>query len=182
MERELIEGAQRGDREAFRTLAAGLVDRLYATARVILRDADRADDATQEALVRCWRDLPTLRDPDRFDAWLRRLLMRAITDEFRRGRRFDAKVRVLRDEPMTASTASELEDRDQIERAFRRLSMEHRAILTLHHLEGLTLPEVADALGIPIGTAKSRLYYATVAMRGSVEADTRLGETQEVSA
>jgi RNA polymerase sigma-70 factor (ECF subfamily) len=182
VQRDLIERAQQGDRESFRLLAAEVVDRLFATAKVILRDADRADDATQETLVRCWRDLPTLRDPDRFDGWLRRMLMRAITDEFRRGRRFEAKVRLITDEPTTPGASALLEDRDQIERAFRRLSLDHRAILTLYHLQGLSLREVAEALDIPIGTAKSRLHHAVAAMRASVEADDRLVEAQEVSA
>src|SRR5262245_25301793 len=113
MDRTLVERARDGDREAFAALAERVVDRLFATARAVLRDADRAEDAAQETLLRCWRDLPSLRDPDRFEPWLRRLLMHAINDEFRRGRRFDAKVRLLRDEPMFDAGTS-LEDRDQL--------------------------------------------------------------------
>jgi RNA polymerase sigma-70 factor (ECF subfamily) len=177
-----VEQARDGDREAFAALAARVVDRCFATARVILGDADRAEDAVQETLLRCWRDLPTLKDPDRFEAWLRRLLMHAVTDEFRRGRRFAARIQILRDEPTVVEDGSPLADRDQIERAFRRLSVDHRTILALHHLLGLSLVEVADALDIPAGTARSRLHYALEAMRAALDADERTGMTTEASA
>ena len=182
MDRVLVEQAQRGDREAFAVLAAGTVDRLYAIARVTLRDNDRAEDAVQETLVRCWRDLPSLREPDRFEAWQRRLLMRAIVDEFRRGRRYEAQVRVLHAEPVDHDTASALADRDELDRGFRRLSPEHRSILALRHFQGLSVPEIADALGLPEGTAKSRLHYATEALRAALAADARGPMVKEVSA
>ena len=182
VERVLVEQAQRGDREAFSVMAAATVDRLYAIARLTLRDVDRADDAVQETLVRSWRDLPSLRDPDRFEAWQRRLLMRAIADEFRRGRRYEARVRVLRAEPTDNDAAVSLADRDELERGFQRLSADHRAILVLRHFQGLSVPEVADALGIAAGTAKSRLHYATEALRASLEADARSATAKEVSA
>ncbi len=182
VDRDLVEQARSGDRDAFAVLAAATVDRLYAIARVTLRDSDRAEDAVQETLVRSWRDLPSLRDPDKFEAWQRRLLMRAITDEFRRGRRYEAQVRVLRAEPAAQDATSALADRDELDRGFRRLSPEHRAILVLRHFQGLSLPEVADALGVPEGTAKSRLHYATEAMRAALEADARGTAAQEVSA
>lgn len=173
MDRVVVERAQQGDREAFALLAAATIDRLYAIARITLRDADRAEDAVQETLVRCWRDLPTLREPDRFEAWQRRMLMRAIADEFRRGRRFEAQVRVLHAEPIHPDTSAEFADRDELDRGFRRLSPDQRAILVLRHFQGLTVPEIADALGVPEGTAKSRLHYATEAMRVALEADAR---------
>jgi len=179
---DLVERARHGDRDAFAVLAAGSVDRLYAIARVTLRDADRAEDAVQECLVRCWRDLPSLRDADRFEAWQRRLLMHAITDEFRRGRRFEAKVRVLHAEPIEGDASVALADRDELDRGFRRLSPEHRAILVLRHFQGLTLPEVAEALGIAEGTAKSRLHYAMAALRAALDADSRPVAPTEVSA
>lgn len=182
MDIDLVERARHGDRDAFAVLAAGSVDRLYAIARVTLRDADRAEDAVQECLVRCWRDLPSLRDADRFEAWQRRLLMHAITDEFRRGRRFEAKVRVLHAEPIQGDASVALADRDELDRGFRRLSAEHRAILVLRYFQGLTLPEVADALGIAEGTAKSRLHYAMAALRAALDADSRAVAQQEVSA
>ena len=182
MDRELVVQAQRGDRDAFAVIAAATVDRLYAIARVTLRDADRAEDAVQETLVRCWRDLPGLRDPDKFEAWQRRMLMHAITDEFRRGRRYEAKVRVLQAEPASDDAAAALADRDELDRGFRRLTPDHRAILVLRHYQGLSMPEVADALGIAEGTAKSRLHYAMAALRAALEADARSARTQEVSA
>jgi RNA polymerase sigma-70 factor (ECF subfamily) len=182
VDRVLVEQAQRGDREAFAVLAAGSVDRLYAIARVTLRDSDRAEDAVQETLVRCWRDLPSLREPEKFDAWQRRLLMRAIADEFRRGRRYEAQVRVLRAEPIDQDAAASLADRDELDRGFRRLSAEHRAILVLRHFQGLSVPEVADALGVPEGTAKSRLHYATEALRAALAADARGTSSKEASA
>ena len=182
MDRELVVQAQRGDRDAFAVIAAATVDRLYAIARVTLRDADRAEDAVQETLVRCWRDLPGLRDPDKFEAWQRRMLMHAITDEFRRARRSEAKVRVLQAEPASDDAAAALADRDELDRGFRRLTPDHRAILVLRHYQGLSMPEVADALGIAEGTAKSRLHYAMAALRAALEADARSARTQEVSA
>ena len=181
MDRTLVERARDGDRDAFAMLAADVIDRMFATARAILRDADRAQDATQEALVRCWRDLPTLKDPDRFDAWLRRLLMHAVTDEIRRGRRFDAKVRLIREDQIV-DPGADLAERDQLDRAFRRLAVDHRSVLVLHHLQGLSVPEVAETLGIPLGTAKSRLHSAIDAVRASLEADARSPLIEEVSA
>jgi RNA polymerase sigma-70 factor (ECF subfamily) len=181
MDRTLVERARDGDRDAFAAIAADAIDRMFATARAILRDADRAQDATQEALVRCWRDLPTLKDPNRFDAWLRRLLVHAVTDEIRRGRRFDAKVRLIREDRVVDPGAA-LEERDLLDRAFRRLSVDHRSVLVLHHLQGLSLPEVAETLEIPLGTAKSRLHYAIDAVRASLDADARSPLIEEVSA
>lgn len=182
VDRRLVEQARNGDREAFNVLAAGAVDRLYAIARMTLRDADRAEDAVQEALVRCWRDLPGLRNADAFDAWLRRILMHTITNEFRRGRRFEAQVRVLHDEPVTPDGSAHVAVRDELERGFRRLSFEHRAVLVLRHLQGLTVPEIAEALGVPEGTAKSRLHYASEAMRAALTADARATSEREATA
>ena len=177
----LVTKARSGQREAFDVLAASVVDRLYAVARLVLRDADRAEDAVQETLVRCWRDLPSLRDPDRFDAWLRRLLMRAITDEFRRARSHRASIAILHVEPTTADASGQLVVREQLDIGFRRLSIDHRAIVVLRLYLGLSIEESALALGIPVGTAKSRLHYATEAMRLALEADARPSK-QEVSA
>jgi RNA polymerase sigma-70 factor (ECF subfamily) len=177
----LVAAAQSGDRQAFDVLAASCVDRLYAIARLVLRDSDRAEDAVQETLVRCWRDLPALRDADRFDAWIRRLLMRAITDEFRRDRRHQASVTLLRFEPSTSDASAALVVREQLDVGFRRLSHEHRAIVVLSLYLGLSIVEAAATLGIPVGTAKSRLHYATDAMRLALEADAR-PVAREVSA
>lgn len=173
MREELVERARRGDREAFGQLAAGEVDRLHQIARLVLRDPYLAEDAVQEALVRCWRQLPKLRDVDRFDGWLYRILVRAAADEVQRRRRFQASVEMMTIEPSVGDDASQRADRDQLERGFRRLSIDHRAIVVLHHYLGLPMPEAADWLGIPIGTAKSRYHYAMTALRAALEAEER---------
>ena len=174
MARELGERAQHGARAAFADLARDQADRLYGLAQRILRDADRAEDATQQTLEIAWRDLPRLRDPDRFGPWLNRILVNACYSEAARARRWSANVRVLIVEP-AAPNDDELtvDDRDQLERGFRRLSPEHRALLALHHYLGLSLEEIAETLGIPSGTARSRLHYAHRAMRAALEADER---------
>ena len=173
MQAELVERARRGDREAFSVLAGRAVDRMYGIARLILRDAELAEDATQEALVRAWRDLPTLRDVERFDAWLYRLIVRACADSGRHHRRWRAEVTVLHAEPSEPDRASELADRDQLERGLRRLTDAQRSILILNFYVGMSPAETAEALDIPLGTVKSRLHYAIEALRAAIEADER---------
>lgn len=182
MLRELVERAKHGDREAFGQLAASEVDRLHAIARLVLRDPHLAEDAVQEALVRCWRQLPKLRDIDRFDGWLYRILIHAATDELKRRRRYESVVRSISIEPAVADAVRDLADRDQIEGAFRHLSIDHRAVVVLHHYLGLPLPEVAAALGIPTGTVKSRHHYAMSALRAALEADARVAGGTEALA
>jgi RNA polymerase sigma-70 factor (ECF subfamily) len=178
MQRTLVERAQRGDREAFTDLAAASLARLDAIARLILRDPDLAKDAVQNGLVRAWRDLPTLRDPDRFDAWIRRLVVRACLDEVRSRRRRQITTTVGDiGHPIVADASSAVADQDQIERAFRRLRPEDRAILVLRHYLDLSVPEIADALRIPLGTAKSRLHRAMDELRAALEADARPAST-----
>ena len=174
MDRELVQLAQRGDQEAFAVLARTNADWLFAVAHRMLRDFGQAEDAVQQSLEIAWRELPTLRDPDRLEAWLRRLLVRVCYVESRRARRWDVNVRALSaDEPARGDDQLSLADRDQLERGFRRLPPEQRAILVLHHYLGLAPGEIADALGIPAGTARSRLHYAHRAMRAALEADER---------
>jgi RNA polymerase sigma-70 factor, ECF subfamily len=176
----LVDRAKRGDREAFSVLAGGAVDRLYAIARLILRDTDLAEDATQDALVRAWRDLPTLRDVERFDAWLYRLTVNACTDIGRRRRRWRAELTIVPIEPAEPDRAAELADRDQLERGLRRLSDAQRTILILHFYVDLSPSEAADVLDIPVGTAKSRLHYALDALRAALAADERsVGDLRE---
>ena len=173
MRRDLVEAARRGDDEAFEALATSAGDRLYAVARLILRSADLAEDAVQEALVHAWRQLPSLRDPDRFDAWLHRLVVNACADQGRQMRRWSEQVRPLElDAPINDDTGS-VADREQLERGFNRLTPEQRAVVVLHHYSGFSAAEIAQMLGIPEGTARSRLYYATEAMRAALEADAR---------
>ena len=177
VQRELVELARSGDREAFSALAASVVDHLYATAVLILRDHSVADDATQETIVRAWRDLPSLRDPDRFDAWLRRLLVNACHDEGRRLRQRRPEISLLPiHEPAIGDASAALADRDALDRGFRRLTQEHRTAMVLHHYVGLSLPEVADAVGVPLGTVKSRVHHATQALRAALEADARTSD------
>ena len=173
MQAELVDRARHGDREAFAVLAGGAVDRLYAIARLVLRDADLAQDATQDALVRAWRDLPTLRDVERFDAWLHRLVVRSCADIGRRRRRWRTELTVLRSEPAEPDRASALADRDQLERGLRRLTTAQQTVLVLHFYLDLAPPELAEALDIPVGTAKSRLHYAIEALRAALAADER---------
>jgi len=173
---ELVDRARRGDREAFSVLAGSAVDRLYGIARMILRDTELAEDATQDALVRAWRDLPSLRDAERFDAWLYRLIVRACADVGRHRRRWRAEVTLLRSgssEPSEPDRASELADRDQLERGLRRLTDAQRTILAMTFFLGMSPSEAADALEIPIGTVKSRLHYAIEALRAAIAADER---------
>ena len=173
-QRELVERAGRGDHDAFAVLAGAAIPRLDALARLILRDSERGKDAVQEALARAWRDLPSLRDPDRYDAWLRRLLVNACMDEARRHRRHRIEVElspIL--QPAIRDSAIAIDERDALERAFRRLEPEVRALVVLHHYLDLSLPEIAETMRIPVGTAKSRLHRAMSAMRASLEADAR---------
>ena len=174
VDRDLVELARGGDREAYADLIRVRGDWLFAVAQRILRDVDRTEDAVQDALVIAWRDLSGLRDPDRFDAWLRRLLVRSCITEARRERRIGATVRVL---PMDLANSSDdyvsVADRDELDRGFRRLPPEQRAILVLRHFAGLETAEIADALAIPPGTVRSRLHHAHRAMRAALEADAR---------
>jgi RNA polymerase sigma-70 factor (ECF subfamily) len=170
--RELVERAGRGDHDAFATLASASATRLDAAARLILRDPELARDAVQNALVRAWRDLPGLRDPDRFDAWLHRLLVNSCLDEARRRRRRPIEVEIDPiDEPATADTAGHLADRDLVERALTRLDPEHRALVVLHYYLGYPLPEAATTLGISVPAAKSRLHRAMQGLRRTLTAD-----------
>ena len=174
MDRDLVEQAQARDREAFAILARSRGDRLMQIAQRILRDLGRAEDAVQQTLVIAWRQLPGLRDPDRFDAWLQRLLVHACYAEARRSRAWSANVRVLPlDGPPGPDESSSVDDRDRLERGFRRLPPDQRAILVFTYYLGLTPTEIADRLGIPVGTANSRLHYAQRAMRAAIEADER---------
>jgi RNA polymerase sigma-70 factor (ECF subfamily) len=183
MQAELVERAMRGDHDAFAALASGSVDRCYAIAYRILRDVHLAEDATQQALLGAWRDLPTLREPGRFDAWLHRLVVHACYIEARRGRRWTAAVRALPpDDRSVPDTATTVSDRDQLERAFRELTPEQRAVIVLHHHQGYPLTEVAAILGIPEGTARSRLHHANQRARAAIEADARIPSAKERTA
>lgn len=168
-----VQLAMHGDHDAFAALVSQATNRLYGLACLILRDSDRADDATQEAFVRAWRELPRLRDADRFDAWLRRLVVNACYDEARRVRRRAEVSLVNIAERSVVDSASALAETDSVERAFRRLPLDQRTVIALQHYLGLTQVEIAETLGIPLGTVKSRLRYGLTAMRAELDADDR---------
>ena len=177
MQADLVARAQHGDREAFSTLAHSASGRLYATARLILHRPDLAEDAVQDTLIRAWRDIRGLRDPDRLDAWLHRLLVRSCYDHVRREQK--RRVTEIELEPglvggRVADASRSLAERDEMERAFRQLTPDQRAILALVYYADLPLADVSVALGIPLGTVKSRLNRSTDALRAALAADDRL--------
>ena len=170
MHAELVERAMRGDQGAFASLAAEWVDRCYALAYRVLRNHHAAQDASQQALIGAWRDLPTLRDPGRFDAWLAKLVVNACYMEARSERRWTAKVRVIAlDPPVEPDIARSVASRDELEHAFRKLTPEQRSVVVLHHHLGYPLTEIAATLGIPEGTARSRLHYAVRQLRAALD-------------
>jgi RNA polymerase sigma-70 factor, ECF subfamily len=174
MSRALVERAQRGDRDAYEQLTRDAARRLFLVASRLLRDNDAAEDAVQQTLVTIWRDLATLRDPDRFEAWTYRIVVRACREESRRHRRMGITVVDLSDSMAAAGDGiADVALRDQLGRAFDRLSHDHRTVIVLHHLIGLPLGEIAEILDIPYGTVGSRLHHAMRAMRVAIEAAER---------
>ena len=172
----LVQRARDGDEDAFTQLVDLDGDRCYAIAYRILRDVDRARDAVQQAFLLCWRELPKLRDAERYEVWLYRLLVNACYEEARRHKRWTTRVRVLpMDGPAAPDPIVSIDDRDALERAFARLSPEHRAVFVMHHYAGLPLQAIADVVGVPVGTVKSRLHNSIQNLRTALEADTRLG-------
>ena len=174
MDRDLIEAARDGDQSAFVDLVRARGDRWFAIAHRILREVDRAEDALQDALVIAWRDLPDLRDPDRFDAWIHRILTNVCIAHASRERRRVANLRVITFEDSSpVDDLLTVGDRDQLDRAFRRLKPEERAMLVLRFYLGYEPTEIAEVLGQSGGTVRSRLHHATRAMRAALDADAR---------
>lgn len=172
--RDLVERARGGDHDAFARLMADRADSMFATAYLILRDRAGAEDAVQEACLRAWRDLPRLRDMDRYDAWSRRLLVHACIDQLRRQQRRPAQVAIdARPEPAAVDMSASVVNRDALAQAFARLSPDQRAVVVLSHYEELTTGEIASLLDIPTGTVKSRLHHALRALRAALDADAR---------
>ena len=181
-QRDLVERAARGEPDAFDALARQASNRMYGIAYRILRDQYLAEDALQQALITIWNELPRLRDPDRFDAWTYRLIVRSAMAEARRAGRGGPTSPLLPDDADASRAPDQygaIADRDQIERGFRQLTAEQRAVLVLQHYAGLSQAEIADVLGIPIGTAGSRLHYAARSLRAALEADVRTGSNRE---
>jgi RNA polymerase sigma-70 factor (ECF subfamily) len=180
MDRDLVERARSGDQQAFADLVHQISDTLFGIARRILRDPGLAEDVLQNALVTIWRKLPHLREVDRFDGWAFRILVHACYADAPRNRRWAATVRVLPlDRPDTADDYQSFVDRDELELAFRGLPLDQRAVFVLHHHVGLPLVAVAETLGIPDGTARSRLHYATRALRSAFDAAERAQRPEE---
>jgi RNA polymerase sigma-70 factor (ECF subfamily) len=174
MSRALVERAQGGDREAYEQLARDAGRRLFLIASRILRDGDAAEDAVQQTLVAVWRDLPSLRDPDRFDSWTYRIVVRYCRVEERRHRRSGPTVVDLSETLAAArDEIGQVALRDQLRAAFDTLSHDHRTVVVLHHLVGLPIGEIAEILDVPYGTVGSRLHHALRAMRASIDAAER---------
>jgi RNA polymerase sigma-70 factor (ECF subfamily) len=174
LDRELVERAQQGDESAFGALAVRVGDRLYAIAHHILRDTARAEDAAQQAMIDIWRHLPELKDPDQFQAWAYRIVVRAAYAEARNQRSWTLKAASSPiDRATSPDHAGGVADRDQLERGFTRLPLDHRAVVVLKHYAGLSNEEIAAALDIPEGTVRSRLHYSIRTLRAALEADAR---------
>ena len=184
-QRELVRRAARGDHEAFDGLVRFASNRLYGIAYRILRDQYLAEDALQQALMSIWNELPKLRDPDRFDAWTYRVIVRSATAEARKAGRGGATTALLPDDADVSRAPDDygaVADRDALERGFSRITAEQRSVLVLQHYAGLSQAEIADVLGIPLGTAGSRIHYAARALRAAIESDSRLGSGRETIA
>ena len=174
MEAEVVRRAQLGDQRAFDALASGLVTRFHAIAYRVLMDPDLAQDATQQALITIWRDLPQLRDPDRFEGWAYRLLVRTCYKEAGKRRRWRLRASEPTEfEAVSPDPARVVMERDRLRRGFRQLTVEHRAVVVMHHYLGQTQAEVAETLGIPVETVRSRLRHGMRALRAAIDADER---------
>jgi RNA polymerase sigma-70 factor (ECF subfamily) len=170
---ETVIQAQAGDHAAFEALAHSVARRLFGTAMLIIRDRDGANDAVQETLIEAWRNLPQLRDPEAFDGWLNRILVRSCYRAIKARQRRRIEVEITEVNAVTNSVENRVGAIDQLDRALRRLTVEQRAVLVLHHRLGLQLDETSVALGIPVGTVKSRLNRATIALRAALAAESR---------
>jgi RNA polymerase sigma-70 factor, ECF subfamily len=173
--RDLVVRAREGDRDAFSELVARSIGRLTAAARMILRDEFAAQDAVQEAFIEAWRSLPGLREPDSFDAWMRRLLVRACFRGVDRNKRVKAIEIPFAPghEPAISGVERDLDLHDQLERGLARLPAELRAVVVLVYYLDLPLADAAQAMGVPLGTTKSRLHRATQGLRAAIDADDR---------
>jgi len=183
MDVDLVRLAQGGDDVAFERLAGASIDRLFAVALRITRDPTVAEDAVQQALVAAWRDLPGLREPERFEAWTYRLLVHACGRELRRRQPWQTRIVALTEDLATTSTPEHLViEREAVERAFARLGDDQRAVLVLHHYAGLSLAEIAGVVGRPASTVRSRLHLGQAALRAVLEADDRAPSPVETTA
>lgn len=171
--------AQSGDRAAFTQLAADIGNRFFPVAHRILRDADLAEDAAQQALISIWRELPRLRDPERFEPWAHRILIRACYREIRKKPRHTSGAESMEIDDGQRDMSLSVVDRDQLERGFRRLTPEQRAALVLQHYLDYSLAQIAELLELPTGTVASRLHAAKRSLRAALEADARDTATRD---
>jgi RNA polymerase sigma-70 factor (ECF subfamily) len=183
MQRDLVVRAQRGDADAFSKLMAGLMTRLYATARLIVRSDERAADVVQDAMLQAWLDLPGLRDPDAFEAWVHRLLTRSCYRVAKRQR--SREIVELHLDPLPEPAIGDAQQatalRDQLERGFLALNTDQRICVVLHLYVGMTLEETADVVGVPLGTVQSRIHRALRSMRAVLGADEAPAARREVA-
>jgi RNA polymerase sigma-70 factor (ECF subfamily) len=172
MQRELVERAIAGDKGAFSSLVEASASQQYAIASLILRDRDRAQDAVQDALILAWRNIAALRVPDAWDAWLRRLTVRACFATSRRERRrgrVELHVMLASEPAAPGDAIATLAERDRLARALDHLGIEQRAVVVLVYYLGLSLSDAATSLDIPVGTAKSRLHRGLQVLRRAID-------------
>jgi RNA polymerase sigma-70 factor (ECF subfamily) len=181
VDRALIERAQAGDGDAYARVAALASDRLFAIAVRVLRDHEAARDALQAALVLIWRDLPSLRDPGLFEPWSRRVIVNCCHTARRRARRSVVEAGPSVGQQSVGDSQLSLAMRDELERAFARLTTDQRAVVVLVYYLDLSVSEIGETLGISTGTVKSRLHAARRALRAAIEADSRLPLLEERS-
>ncbi len=165
----LVRSAAGGDHDAFSALVGPRIPRLYGLAGLLVGDAGAAEDVTQEALLRAWRDLPRLRDPERFDAWLHRLVVNAAHDEGRRRRRRGHPVPIGRAaEPVMADGVDALAQRDELAAGFRSLSPPERAVLALRYYLDLSTADAARVVGVGEVAYRSRVHRALNKLRHAI--------------
>lgn len=176
MDGTLVERARAGDADAFDLLVRQRIDSVYRTALGMLGEAADARDATQETFVAAWRQLPTLRDPDRFDAWLHRITINFCRIALRKRRRV-RELHLAADSQVQAAFGPIASVPDpgarDFDAAFERLSVEQRSILLAHHHDGRSVAEIAERLGIRPGTVKSRLHTARRALEKALDEERR---------
>jgi RNA polymerase sigma-70 factor (ECF subfamily) len=174
MDTDLVMRAQHGDRGAFAQIADEVLDRFLAIAHRILRDGALAEDATQAALLGIWRDLPKLREPDRFGAWSTKLLVNACYSEARRAKRWLPNLPLeAAPEPSVQDETGTILDRDLLDRAFRDIPADQRAAIVLHHYVGMPIETVAQTLDVPAGTVRSRMHRGMATLRASMRGGDR---------
>ena len=174
MDTDLVMRAQHGDRGAFAQIADEVLDRFLAIAHRILRDGALAEDATQAALLGIWRDLPKLREPDRFGAWSTKLLVNACYSEARRAKRWLPNLPLeAAPEPTVQDETGPILDRDLLDRAFRDVPVDQRAAIVLHHYVGMPIETVAQTLDVPAGTVRSRMHRGMATLRASMRVSDR---------